>query len=294
MSPPPPLPSPLPLASGSIETCASSASSLPSGLPAISLQSCGEKANSLPNPDSCPTTIWAASTPYIVVTFAMTSHPLPTIRGPYQHYTTEHFDWQSLFTEYEERQPTPSLRAFAKEHSVQSRTFTRHYNNYKAAQRSKDSVALRVALGEIDGRRDNARVFSRAEEEVLRTRLLKENAHPNKASVMAAAINIHEAETSKENPAFSTRGQKRSATHFHAGGSFVQRVKRDLSFNDHKPKVVKKYKKKQMQTPELRRDEAAIFWDEVEEAVKKCGGHWTINADEVSAKLLHHPPHAVA
>jgi hypothetical protein len=43
------------------------------------------------------------------------------------------------------------------------------------------------------------------------------------------------------------------------------------------------------QSPELLRDEAAIFWDEVEEAVKKYKGHWTINADEVSAKMFIAP-----
>ena len=59
--------------------------------------------------------------------------------------------------------------------------------------------------------------------------------------------------------------------------------------NDHKPVMKKRYKRKKTADPDLRRDRAAIFRDEVEEAIKKYGGHRTINADEISAKVLKVP-----
>ena len=219
----------------------------------------------------------------------MSAEPLPTIRGPYQHYAERSFDWAPIFTARDHDQPTPSYRALEAKYGPPASTIRSHYRRFKAAQANKDDTGLRVALSEIDVRRDNARVFSREEEMALRRVALKENAHPNKPVIQAAALFIHQQKLSQDGPFAATRSQHKPVRPFSAGSAFVQRFKREQGLNDHKPKVTKKYKRRTEPTPELRRDEAAIYMDEVEDAVEKYGGHWTINADEVSAKSFIKP-----
>ena len=137
-------------------------------------------SRSLSGPDSWLTTSLPLLHHISGHTFTMSAEPLPTIRGPYQHYAERSFDWAPIFTARDHDQPTPSYRALEAKYGPPASTIRSHYRRFKAAQADKDDTGLRVALSEIDGRRDNARVFSREEETALRRVALKENAHPNK------------------------------------------------------------------------------------------------------------------
>ena len=219
----------------------------------------------------------------------MTDHPLPTVRGSYLHYTEHSIDWQSIFDEHELGTPPPSLRSLASKYGIPRATLSDRYRRYAAAKRDKDSEELAIAVGEIDGRRDNHRIFSREEEQELKDQLEEQNLHPNKPIVKALALRIHQEKLESVGPVTRSQGKAASTAQFNASDGWVQREKRKLGMNDHKPVVKKKYKRKKGDDPELRRDRAAIFWDEVEEVVKTYGGQWTINADEVSAKIIKAP-----
>ena len=52
---------------------------------------------------------------------------------------------------------------------------------YKRALAENDEAALAVACGDVDGRRDNRRVITRAEEAEALALIDKENVHPKQA-----------------------------------------------------------------------------------------------------------------
>ena len=109
----------------------------------------------------------------------MATHPLPTVRGLNRHFTTHGFQWQTLFNELDSPDRTSSLRDIALKYKVPPSTLSVHYKDYKAVLATSDEVRLAVAQGVIDGRRDNHRIFSRAEKVKLVDELHKENVHPN-------------------------------------------------------------------------------------------------------------------
>ena len=59
--------------------------------------------------------------------------------------------------------------------------------------------------------------------------------------------------------------------------------------NDHKPKMVKRRKKAHNPTEKEKAVLMATFRDQVVRAVRRVGDHWTINADEISGKMLLAP-----
>ena len=101
--------------------------------------------------------------------------------------------------------------------------------------------------------------------------LEEQNLHSNKPIVKALALRIHQEKLESVGPVTRSHGQAASTAQFNASDGWVQREKRKLGMNDHKPVVKKKYKREKGDDPELRRDRAAIFWDEVEEVVKTYG-----------------------
>ena len=221
--------------------------------------------------------------------FKMTSHLLPTVRGPQHHYTEHAFDWQSLFDELDGPAPAPSIRQTAAAHGIPHNTLSRHYRNYRSALTTHNSTKLAVALGEIAGQRDNHRLFSRQEEKQLVRALPKENVHPNKPVIWQLALKIHKELLEKTGPANATRSHQAAEVPFAASDSFVKRVKRAANQNDHKPKLVKRRKKAHNPTEAEQEKLAAAFRDKVERAVRRVGGHRTINADEISGKMLLAP-----
>ena len=219
----------------------------------------------------------------------MGKRPLKTSGRRQQHYTERSFDWQSLFDKLDGPAPTPSIRAVAAAADIPHTTLSWHYRKYKTALVTDDAEKLAVAQGVIDGRRDNDRKFSRAEEETLLRTLEKENINPNKPHIQLLATRIHEEKQAHDTPATSTRSHSGPTTPFAAGSNFVQRIKNTYSFNDHKPKLIKRRKKKKNPTAEETSALMAIFREQVVDAVKKVGGALTINADEISGKNLIKP-----
>lgn len=110
-----------------------------------------------------------------------------------------------------------------------------------------DETALAIACGDVDGRRDNRRVFSREEEQLLRERLDEENIDPNKSVIQRLALAIHHQQHLSSTPAKSTRSRALPTASFSAGSSFVERVKHDLHLSSQKPEIEKRYKRKKTQ-----------------------------------------------
>ena len=158
----------------------------------------------------------------------MSSRPLASQRGPYHHYTEHSFDWRSIFDAHELETPSPSLRSLATKYGIPRATLSERYRRYKATQHDNDAAELAIALGEVDGRRDNHRVFSREEEEQLRVELDQENLHPNKPIVKALALRIHEEKSERGGPATRSRSKMGSTAQFNASDGWVQREKRKL------------------------------------------------------------------
>ena len=234
---------------------------------------------------SCPPS-WPLSPSSL---FEMSKRPLKTSTRRQLHYTAERFDWTSLFNRLDDGSAPISIRALAAEQSIPHNTLSRHYRVYQDGLANDDEKKVAVATGVIDGRRDNARKFSRAEEETLLRALDKENVQPNKPHIRLLAKRIHDDNQLRSSPATSTRSRSGPLTEFVAGGSFVQRIKTVYNYNDHKPKLVKRRKKKKNSTKEEQDAVAAIYREEVVEAVDKVGGALTINADEISGKNLIKP-----
>ena len=206
-----------------------------------------------------------------------------------RHYKQHHFDWQTLFNGLDGPSPAPSLRSVARKYSIPPSTLSFHYGAYKRALSSSDEVLLAVAQGVIDGRRDNHRLFSRPEEAQLLAAVNKENIHPNKPVVHLLALRIHEENQAKAGPTDGTRSQAGPVQGFKASDTFVQRIKRRLNKNVHKPKLVKRSKKAKNPTEEEKDALAVLFREKVVRAVRSYGGGLTINADEIAAKMLIKP-----
>ena len=215
------------------------------------------------------TSLVPTATPIAATSFVkMATHELPTVRGPQRHYTQHRFDWQTLFDELDGPSLAPALRAAARKYTVPPATLSFHYRKYK---------------GSIDGRRDNHRIFSRAEA------INKENVHPNKPVVQLLALRIHEEKQAQGGPTKATRSKAGPVQEFKASAAFVQRVKRVLNQTDAKPKIQKRRKQKKNPTAEEEDALAAVFREKVVQAVRSVGGGLTINADEVSGKFLVKP-----
>jgi hypothetical protein len=224
-----------------------------------------------------------------LLTFKMGKRQLKSTTRRQLHYTAEGFDWTPLFTRLDDASTPISIRALAAEQGLPHTTLGRHYRDYQAGLTNNDAVKVAVATGVIDGRRDNARKFSRAEEETLLRELDKENVAPNKPHIRLLATRIHEEKQAHDSPATGTRSHSSPDTPFVAGSSFVHRIKRVYNYNDHKPKLVKRHKKKKNRTEQEETALTAIFREQVVQAVCKVGGALTINADEISGKNLIKP-----
>jgi transposase-like protein len=103
------------------------------------------------------------------------SHPVPAERGPNLPYTRASFDWQPLFDLHSRPEKPLSLLAIARRYNIPKSTLYDHWRQYQSALAANDELELAKARGDIDGRRDNHRVFSREEEDELKEALNQEN-----------------------------------------------------------------------------------------------------------------------
>jgi hypothetical protein len=218
------------------------------------------------------------------------SHPLPTERGPNLPYTRAGFDWQPLFDLHSRPENPLSLLAIARLHKIPNSTLYDHWTQYQSALAANDELELAKARGDIDGRRDNHRVFSREEEDELKEALNQENVHPNKPVVREIALRIHKEHEKETSPAQHTRLKTRSAAPFVASDRFVHRVKRAIKQSDKKIKVRRRYKRPQApDAEETKAEDHHQYMEDVEQAVDRYGAAYTINADEISGKIISPP-----
>ena len=218
------------------------------------------------------------------------SRPFPTTRGAYHPYTARGYDWQPLFDILSDRGSAISIRALAEEHHIPYPTLRGRWQRYRKALSTRDERGLRAARGDVDGRADNHRVFSREEEAQLKAEVNKENAHPNKPFIQATALRIHQQSVDSTPPAKHTRRQSMATATFKASDSFVARVKQSIHMSDHKPKLIRKPRRRHAPDNTQQQESAAIqYIDAVTGAVTRNGADFVINADEVPYHLIRPP-----
>ena len=164
---------------------------------------------------------------------------------------------------------------------------------YQRAVAENDQIALAIACGDVDGRRDNARKITREEEFEARALIDQENAHPNKQVIRRAAIAVHQRHASSLPPALTTRSQSHGQrSPFSCGSSTIERLKHEWHRSSQAPEIRKRYIRNDPGMEEAMLDDAIHFIDDVHRSVLRNGAKWTINADEVSAKAIN-PPRTV-
>jgi hypothetical protein len=164
------------------------------------------------------------------------------------------------------------------------------WRQYREALKAKGELALAKARGDFDGRRDNRRVFSREEEAELKAELGQENVHPNKPVVGEIRLRIHKEHEKEAGPTEHTRMKTQSAASFVASDRFVHRVKRAIKQSDKAVKVRRRYKRLQpSHAEEQKEQDSSQYQEDVDQAVDTYGAAYTINADEISAKIINPP-----
>ena len=195
-----------------------------------------------------------------------------------------------MFDELSTGSPPPTVNAVATLRGIPKETLRVRWKKYQRAVEEKDDNLLAIACGDVDGRRDNHRVFTREEEALLRAAIDQENVDPNKPQLQHLAISIHQRYQASTAPHSSTNTSLRSSPTFTASSGFVERIKRDLHLSSQKPKIHKRYKRAVGPEEEEKKEVECIeYLNEVERAVKRNGADFVINADEISAKMISPP-----
>jgi hypothetical protein len=223
------------------------------------------------------------------------SRDVPTLRGPYHPYAKHHLDWRAIFDDITNRSPPTSVKDIATRWGLPYTTVRRRWRKYQQAVEKKDDTLLAIACGDVDGRRDNHRIFTREEEATLRTAIDQENIDPNTPVIQQLALDIHNAHHSSQPPATSTRSHSHADLEFHASHGFVDRIKRDLKLTPQKPRLRKRLVRKKGQDWQEERLSMAIeYVDDVHRSVLRNGADLVINSDEISAKVINPPRQVLA
>jgi hypothetical protein len=161
---------------------------------------------------------------------------------------------------------------------------------YQRAVTEGNAALLATACGDVDGRRDNHRVFSRDEDALLRSAIDKENVNPNTYDIQRLALAIHKNHQSTSSSASNIRTSSGGQPTFSASMGFVERIKRDLRLSAQKPRFERKHKReKGLEVDEKKEWDAIEYIDDVHRSVLRNGARFVINADETSAKFIHLP-----
>ena len=215
---------------------------------------------------------------------------LSSTRSQGHPYQKRHILWRQVFDDLSHGTPPPTIAKVASAHGACAETVRRRWRKYQLAIANNDAALIAIACGEVDGRRDNHRTFSREEEALLREEIDKENIDPNTYDIQRMALRIHkeqqEAPSSATLSSTSTGGKQP----FAASMMFVERIKRDLHLSAQKPRFERKSKRiKGPEVEEKREVEAIEFIDDVHRSVLRNGARFVINADGTSCKFIHLP-----
>jgi hypothetical protein len=218
------------------------------------------------------------------------SRDIPTLRGPYLPYAKHHYDWSAVFDELSRESPSRTVKDVAKERGLPYETVRRRWTNYQRVVEQKDEEAIAIACGDVDGRRDNHRVFSREEEGLLR-KAIDENKVPlNDEGISRLSLDIHSTHDSTHHPANNTRSHPDADLTFRASSRFVDRIKKEFNLSPQKTNIQRRYvRKKGADWEEERQDKAITFEDDVHQSVLHNGADFVINSDEISCKVISPP-----
>jgi hypothetical protein len=218
------------------------------------------------------------------------SRDLPTLRGPNHPYVKHHFAWRAVFDDLAAAPPSRTVKDVAAEWGLPFSTVRRRWRKYRRAVEEKDDTAIAVACGDVDGRRDNHRVFSREEEGLLRIALENENIPPNDEVISRLSLNIHSSHGSTHPPANNTRSHPHADLTFRASSRFVDRIKKEFNLSPQKPKIQRRYvRKKGVDWEEERQNKAISYEDDVHQSILHNGADFVINSDEISCKVISPP-----
>ena len=199
-------------------------------------------------------------------------------------------DWRAMFEELSRDSPHRTVKEVATERDLPYETVRARWKKYQLGVEKEDATLLAIACGDVDGRRDNHRIFTREEETLLRTAIDQENVDPNKPVIQRLALSIHSQHQPTFTPANNTRSHPHADLTFRASDRFVERIKRDFGLSSQKTRVQKKYvKKKGPEWEEEKLTTAIEYLDDVHRSVLRNGAGFVINADEISAKVISPP-----
>jgi hypothetical protein len=189
-------------------------------------------------------------------------------------------DWQVL---YKLVQGGHSCQAVAALYTdVHLRTLQRRYKQWLAAQQAGDAHAVRVAVGEIDGRTYNRSALGRDGDQQLAAEV--------RGTILAGQPVDRTFVSGKASAIFSSRNvyNTRSTFKFVMTSQFHAGFHRRHGFTHRKPHC------KQVTVAVQRDEDAAIdasieYMEAVHAAVEKYGKHYVMNADETPAKPVQEP-----
>jgi hypothetical protein len=211
-------------------------------------------------------------------------------RGQAHHHQTRRVEWREVFHQLGHGSPPPTIAEVADAWGACRETVRRRWRMYQRGVAEDDSSLIEVACGDVDGRRDNHRVFSREEEALLRSAIDQENIDPNTYDIQRLALQVHKQHEEESSSSSTSKPSSTSTPTFSASMGFVERVKRDLHLSAQKPRFERKNKRiKGPEVEEKRELEAIEFIDDVHRSVLRNGARLVINADETSCKFIHLP-----
>ena len=196
-------------------------------------------------------------------------------------------EWREVSHQLGHGSPPPTIAEVADAWGACRETVRRQWRMFQRGVAEDNSSLIAVACGDVDGRRDNHRVFSREEESLLRSAIEQKNIDPNTYDIQRLALRVHKQHKVESSSSSASNSSSRSTPTFFASMGFVERVKRDLHLSAQKPRFERKNKRvKGPEVEEKRELEAIECIDDVHRSVVRKGARFVINADETSCKFI--------
>ena len=168
------------------------------------------------------------------------SREVATLSGSYHPYAKRRVDWRAVFEELSRDSPHRTVKEVATERGLPYETVRSRWKKYQLGVKKEDPTLVAIACGDVDGRRDNHRIFTREEETLVRTAIDQENVDPNKPVIQRLALSIHRQHQHTSTPANNTRSHPHADVTSCASDRFVERIKRDFGLSSQKTRVLKK------------------------------------------------------
>ena len=149
-----------------------------------------------------------------------------------------------MFEQLSRSSPHRAVKEAATERGLAYETVRSRWKLHQLGVETEDATLVAIACGDVDGRRDNHRIFTREQEALLRTAIDQENVDPNKPAIQRLALSIHSQHQPTFTPANNTRSHPYADLTLRASDRFVKCIKRDFGLSSQKARVPRKYVKK--------------------------------------------------